>query len=106
MKKLIKYSSFSFKLLKRGNSYRNLNSLFSFKKFCTLSKLNVDKLNLEKLEFDDKSINLQKEDKKEYNKDDYILEFSPALNWEETVLKSEIPVIVDFYAVYINNLFL
>jgi hypothetical protein len=69
----------------------------SKKSFCTLNKLDVDILALDKL--DDKPININKlEDVTDFNKEDNIIEFGPETKWEETVLSSEIPVVVDCYA--------
>jgi hypothetical protein len=63
----------------------------------TLNKLDVDILALDKL--DDKPININKlEDVTDFNKEDNIIEFGPETKWEETVLSSEIPVVVDCYA--------
>jgi hypothetical protein len=82
----------------KSNNIHSINKFIYLKngKFCTLSKLEVEKLKLEKLE-EGKKMNL-KTIEKEFIKEDNIIEFSPAVSWEETVLKSEIPVIVDIYA--------
>jgi hypothetical protein len=64
-----------------------------------LLKLNVDKLSLSKL--DDKPISISTADneEKDFDKDKYIIEYGPEIKWEEDVLKSELPVVVDCYAV-------
>jgi hypothetical protein len=105
------------KLLSCKNIYQNNFSLFNklpnFKNisglqsnflrinklsFCTLDRLNVDKISLTKLDEKDKPFDLKKKEEKPFNKEDYIIEFNPLVKWEEEVLKSEIPVVVDCYA--------
>lgn len=67
------------------------------KSFCNLNKLDIDKLALDKL--DDKPININTiNDISNFNKEDNIIEFGPETKWEETVLNSDIPVVVDCYA--------
>jgi len=75
-------------------SSHNLNR----KTFCTINKLDVDKLSLDKLDNQPININRIEEENKNFNREDYIIEFGPEIKWEETVLNSDIPVVVDCYA--------
>lgn len=97
----------SFQNLKKNiNFFKSINftkNFYSFpisRTFCSLNRLNMDKLKLEKL--DEKDIQLallkKKEESPKFNKEDHIVEFGPGFKWEEVVLKSEIPVVVDCYA--------
>jgi hypothetical protein len=69
--------------------------------FCSLERLNVDKISMNKLNDKDKPIelNLDKKEEKPFSKEDYIVEYTQEVKWEDVVLNSEIPVVVDCYAV-------
>jgi hypothetical protein len=80
-----------------NNYARLLNYSSCNKSFCNLYKLDIEKLSLDKL--DDNPININKlQDTTNFNKEDHIIEFGPEIKWEETVLNSDIPVVVDCYA--------
>ncbi len=83
----------------RNKNFENriLEEFNYFKKFCTLEKLDVDKLSLEKL-VDPKKSDTIIENKTEFKKEDNVVEYSSATNWENEVLQCEIPVVVDCYA--------
>ena len=66
--------------------------------FCNITRLNVDKLTLEGKKSENTENIISNEEKKPFNKEDYILEYDADLDWEKEVLKSPIPVIVDCYA--------
>lgn len=72
--------------------------------FCTLTRLNFDKIKIEGGGAINNSSSIQyimstNDEEKEFKKEDHIIEFTPEVNWQETVLNSEIPVVVDCYAV-------
>jgi hypothetical protein len=68
------------------------------KTFCTINKLDIDKLSLDKLDNQPIIINKIDEENKNFIREDHIIEFGPEIKWEETVLNSDIPVVVDCYA--------
>ena len=92
------YRNYSFKnRLGNFNIMRSIVTTKLYFSFCSVDRLDVDKLALSKL--DEKPLELKLENKeKEFSIEDFIVEFNPQVNWEETVLKSEIPVVVDCYA--------
>ena len=78
--------------------------------FCNLARLNFEKMSINKpkntknsedQEFklikDEEDLKLR-EAEKAFVVEENIVEFSPSLNWDEVVMKSEIPVLVDCYA--------
>ena len=83
------------------------------KKFCNLLRINFDKLNIGKENQEktstDKNFQIikdendlkEKETQANFEIEENILEFNNTTNWEEDVLKSEIPVVVDCYAEYL-----
>jgi hypothetical protein len=85
-RKLTNFKNFV-KLIKPITSFRR-----SF--FCNIHRLNVDKL---KIDVEKPSLEKPKESE-QFIIDDNIIEYGPGVIWEETVLKSEIPVVVDVYA--------
>ena len=80
---------------KNNNKLTLLNNKFSF---CTLERLNIDKITISKSDDKPFELNLEKKVEKEFNKEDYIVEYTPEIKWEDAVLKCEIPVVVDCYA--------
>ncbi len=60
--------------------------------FCNIHRLNFDKLKIEK----DKTFEDEVEEK--FSIDDKIIEYINDTDWQETVLNSEIPVVVEVYA--------
>lgn len=80
------------------------------KLFCNFTRLNFDKLSvnkpLETKNSDNQDFKLikdeedlkQREAEKAFIIEENIIEFSHSLNWDEVVMKSEIPVLVDCYA--------
>jgi len=102
---------FSLKNFSRGyySIKFNLSNIQKYK-FCNLARLNFDKLyvnkpvnsnNNENPEFklikDEEDLK-KKEGEKSFILEDNIIEFGPNLNWDEVVMKSDIPVLVDCYA--------
>ena len=64
--------------------------------FCDLNRLHIQKyLETKPAE---KEIKLEKSASQPFNKEDFVIEFSSELDWETSVMKSEIPVVVDCYA--------
>ena len=51
-----------------------------------------------KLNEKDKPFDVEIKEDKPFIKEDHIIEFNPQVKWEDEVLKSEIPVVVDCYA--------
>jgi hypothetical protein len=103
----MKCLQFSKLLYKKNNFHYNLNffpilqsTLLKNKKFslCTLERLNVDKISMTKLNEKDKPFDVEIKEDKPFIKEDHIIEFNPQVKWEDEVLKSEIPVVVDCYA--------
>jgi hypothetical protein len=92
MKKII--SNINISIRKFNLISRNFFFLKNYK-FCSLERLNVDKIKLSNKE--EKQYEIKEE--KVFNKEEHIIEYNPTVNWEEEVLKSEIPVVVDCYAV-------
>lgn len=93
MKKILSNINISF----RKFNFTNRSFFFLNKfQFCSLDRLNIDKIKLSNKE--EKQFEL-KEEKKVFNKEEHIIEYNSTVNWEEEVLKSEIPVVVDCYAV-------
>ncbi len=82
-------------LFQINDKSRFLNNKFSF---CTLERLNIDKITINKSDNKPFELNLGKKEEKEFNKEDYIVEYTPEIKWEDEVLKCEIPVVVDCYA--------
>jgi hypothetical protein len=85
-----------------NKNHFTLSNFINFKtiNFCTLDKLEINKLTLDKIS-DSKTSDFiveKQNEKKEFNKEDYIIEYTPQVKWEDEVLKSEIPVVVDCYA--------
>jgi hypothetical protein len=79
----------------------NFTSSFRKKLFCNITRLNIDKLSLDKIENSNPDKLIAKntpETEKPFNKDEYITEFGPATKWEDEVIKSELQVVVDCYA--------
>lgn len=114
--KLLTIQNKSFFLLinafKGGINNKTFNNAFVFQKrmFCNLARLNFEKLcinkpqnakNAEGQEFklikDEEDLK-QREAEKAFVVEDNIIEFGSSLNWDEVVMKSEIPVLVDCYA--------
>lgn len=71
----------------------------NYKTFCNIYRLNVDKLILDKLP---SPLNTNEiiPPKIEFKIEEHILEYGPDVNWETTVMNSQIPVVVDVYAEY------
>jgi hypothetical protein len=92
----------------KSTAINNQMQKFSLFNFCNLARINFDKLevNKDKENYNDIENQLikdeedlkKKEATKAFSLDDNIIEFSPDLNWEEVVMKSQIPVLVDCYA--------
>jgi hypothetical protein len=76
---------FQLKLTKQLNVKRN---------FRYLNSLNLEKFRDKNL----KDLDLRKDGPKRETKKDYLIEFNSEMDWEESVLKSPIPVVVKFYA--------
>jgi len=76
---------FQMKLTKQMNVRRN---------FRYLNSLNLEKY-LDRFPHDK---DLRKDAQKSSSKKDFVIEFDSELDWEESVLKSPIPVVVKFYA--------
>jgi hypothetical protein len=68
--------------------------LKSFRPFCNIHRLNVDKLKIDK----DTTSSIDNLTKTHFDINKSIVEYGPEVSWENTVLKSEIPVVVDVYA--------
>lgn len=70
------------------------------KSFCNLARLNLEKLKLDDI---NASSQLGEDDilkeEKPFVKEENILEYGPGTDWEKEVLQSEVPVVVDCYAV-------
>ena len=94
MKKILSNINISFRKFNFFNTGKNF-FFFNKSKFCSLDRLNVDKIKLSNKE--EKQFEMKEE--KIFNKEKHIIEYNPTVNWEEEVLKSEIPVVVDCYAV-------
>ena len=75
--------------------FNNKNTTVRNFNFCSLNRLNVDKL-LESRALE-KELNEVK-NPSTFLKENFVLEFTNELDWENSVLKSEIPVVVDCYA--------
>jgi len=89
-------SKFSTTILKNTRYQSLMYTNFSKKGFCSIAKLDIDKISLEKL--DDKPININNlAEVKNFSPEENIIEFGTETKWEETVLNSEIPVVVDCY---------
>jgi hypothetical protein len=81
--------------LKKFSKILNLRYFLNFNRsfFC-----NILRLDIEKLKFEKDIVSFDKTEAVQFNIDENIIEYKPGVNWEETVLKSEIPVVVDVYA--------
>ncbi len=63
--------------------------------FCDLNRINISKfLESKPVEKEVKSEKLQQS----YDKESFVIEFTNEIDWETSVIKSEIPVVVDCYA--------
>jgi hypothetical protein len=90
LKKITKLKNFT-NLLKPFTSFNTFKRSF----FCNIYRLNVDKLNIGK---EKETSNFEKQEQPKFNIDDNIIEYKAGVSWEEVVIKSEIPVVVDVYA--------
>jgi heme oxygenase len=70
-------------------------SLTLLKSFCNIHRLNMDKLNIDKVT--DSKV-FEQNNQKPFDINKSVIEFNPEVSWEQTVLKSELPVVVDVYA--------
>jgi len=82
-------------------SYKSFNKLDN----TTLKNLDLDLLLENKGNRDEKLISpdeiltiKNKKDKKDFVKENNILDFTPELSWEEVVVKSLVPIVVDCHA--------
>ena len=79
----------------------SLRSIYFFKQpmslfnFCDLNRLNIDKF-LENKPLE-KVLNIEK-NTTPFIQEHYVTEFSNEIDWENSVLKSHVPVVVDCYA--------
>jgi heme oxygenase len=80
-------------LLFKRTSFFVFRSL-TLRQFCNIHRLNVDKLKIDK----DMGVKTIDELTEKFDINKSIIEFGPEVSWENTVLKSEIPVVVDVYA--------
>ena len=71
-------------------------SYHQIKYFCNLNRLNFDKIKIEN------DVSLINDVQEKFSIEDNIIEYRNDTNWQETVLNSEIPVIIEVYAQYIN----
>jgi hypothetical protein len=89
-------SKFSTNILNKTKYQSSMYTNFNKKRFCSIAKLDIEKISLDKL--DDKPININNlEEIKNFSPEENIIEFGTETKWEETVLNSDIPVVVDCY---------
>lgn len=111
---LLSYNRFNISLFTQNNIKSGFiySKLFYLKRyhFCNLARLNFEKLKMGQVKAADKIDNIDnkiildekelqnREAEKKFVFEENIIEFDPSLNWEEVVLKAEVPVLVDCYA--------
>lgn len=71
---------------------------FSFVYFPKYRFTDLNRLDFDKLGLGNKASTSQPSDKKAFDKDSMIVNFQENSSWENEVLKSDLPVVVDCYA--------